>query len=276
LNQHRRVPPRLFFLHVPKTAGTSLIRHCERDFWPGAVYELPDNDRALEGLPRIASEWPILCGHQSFPFADALRPDHVVSMLREPVMRCVSAYEYVLRTPNHPLHIQFQYKGRPRPIRDVACDAELSFHFGDMQTRMIGADFDMSGIHVDASSSRFHDRMRTGELAHADGTTFARAARRLTLMPFVGISDRFRSSLELFARVYGVPLPQQVEHLKHAPVQAVDDRLAAYTTDDIALLRAMNDFDSRLYDEACSIFAHRLADQENPSRGKAKSLTQSA
>jgi hypothetical protein len=145
----------------------------ERDWWPGDVLELPDNTLALASLTSSRVEMhPILCGHQSYPFAVTLRPGGVITMLREPVMRCISAYEYVLRTPHHRLYTRFRTPAGARSIRDVASDPDLSFHFGDMQTRMIGAEFDVRPLAITTTLTasllyQLEDRMSEGEAAPA-------------------------------------------------------------------------------------------------------------
>jgi hypothetical protein len=101
----------IFFIHVPKTAGTSFRIAAEmrlegrvlRDYGPKAtdtsdaimehVYRHPDK----EALARVIAERSIgmICGHVPYEtYAHLVVPERVVVFLREPVQRVVSEFHH--------------------------------------------------------------------------------------------------------------------------------------------------------------------------------------
>jgi len=101
----------IIFLHLPKTAGSTLGAIVKRQYPPEAVYlryagpgigpfqeilALPEPQRARLRL---------LMGHLPFGIHETLpRPARYVTILREPVERVVSHYYFVRRRPDHHLH----------------------------------------------------------------------------------------------------------------------------------------------------------------------------
>ena len=93
--------PRLFFLHIPKTAGTTLAALLEqrfhaddaiprRLFGKNALYVTADD---LAGRLDEARAYPLVRGHYAGPLRERFFADYVgVTVLREPRARVVSLY----------------------------------------------------------------------------------------------------------------------------------------------------------------------------------------
>ena len=83
------------FLHVPKTAGTSLTGMLAANFAAERVYR-PKPHGELKG--RAADEladFDFICGHFDWSELEAIPgPKRIVSLLREPVQRVLSLYWY--------------------------------------------------------------------------------------------------------------------------------------------------------------------------------------
>ncbi len=101
----------LIFLHIPKTAGTTLNRIIEWQYSPLAIFTMdPYRIRATaERLKRLPEghrrRLRVVRGHlfygiHEFPPQGAT----YITMLREPVARVLSACYFILRRPLHPLH----------------------------------------------------------------------------------------------------------------------------------------------------------------------------
>ena len=90
----------LVFLHVPKTAGTSMIELLSRNFAADEVLRVHNTHRAVSDLAgdidiAIAEGKRFICGH--FPYAAVAHlGDEIdlVTMLRDPVRRIASLYKF--------------------------------------------------------------------------------------------------------------------------------------------------------------------------------------
>lgn len=112
-------PPRLFtfFIHLPKTAGTSFKTACIQALGPRLawwVHKIPpdagqhgiDYYTELQGLiPRIGVDLEMCGGHVTFSMLPPEIRDQalLISMLREPVARALSFFAYLWDHPQHPL-----------------------------------------------------------------------------------------------------------------------------------------------------------------------------
>src|SRR5438876_9418941 len=101
----------LIFLHIPKTAGTTLNRIIEWQYSPFAIFTMdPYRIRATaERLKRLPEgrrrRLRVVRGHLFFGIHEFLPQGATyITMLREPVARFLSSYYFILRRPLHPLH----------------------------------------------------------------------------------------------------------------------------------------------------------------------------
>ena len=103
---HACGPEALFFVHIPKCAGSSFRLVLKRWFGPGALFLDTHDERALRtavGRTRVPPR--AIAGHIPFGLHDglSLRPCYV-SLVRHPLDRFISLYKHARRTLGHPLH----------------------------------------------------------------------------------------------------------------------------------------------------------------------------
>jgi len=110
---------KIFFMHIPKTAGTSFRRFLERSMRErGARVSLREKDgiwsetsESYAGYDEFVSErgaalrsFDLVCGHYPFHVARLLSPDSVIiTVLRDPLARCLSHVKHQMaleRTTN--------------------------------------------------------------------------------------------------------------------------------------------------------------------------------
>lgn len=154
--------PLFFFLHVPKTGGASLRLALGQMFYPHFVY-LTQNEE-LKKLPRNLKTWSdpryyrnyaLLGGHiaRNHPVVDPknlARPIVYMSIMRDPVRRVVSFYDFTRRRPAHPMREHTMNKTlleavtQPSPFRERCTQDQLRFVFGtkdeDEAERMLQRD----------------------------------------------------------------------------------------------------------------------------------------
>lgn len=133
----------LIFLHLPKTAGSTLHKIIERQYKSKSIYSI-DNFRTQESaaefksLPEAQrSEIQVLKGHMRFGLHEYLpQPSSYITILREPVDRVISHYYYVLRKPNHYLYEQVTSKNMT--LKDYVSSG-ITRELDNSQTRLLSS-----------------------------------------------------------------------------------------------------------------------------------------
>jgi hypothetical protein len=213
----------LIFLHIPKTAGTTLNRIIESQYNPFAIYTIdPYGIRAtVERLKKLSEarrrRFRVVRGHLSYGVHQFLPQGATyITMLRDPVARVLSAYHFVLRRPLNPLH--WKLKRERLSLEDclrVFPDRQ------NLQCRMI------AGV-----ENREIDDERLLELAKENLTNS---------FSVVGICERFEESLSLISAKFGwdVPFYENQRVSKNQPL--VEPQL-------VHLIRQHNRLDDELYE----------------------------
>jgi hypothetical protein len=166
--------PILVFVHVRKTAGTTLRRIIRRQYPRGTVWE-SDNDTPPRLSPEMFAGMRVLQGH--FPFgihARLPRPVTYITLLRDPVERALSVYYFMRRRPLHALH--------PLSLRlpvDEFFDA-AGPDAANEQTRYLSGHLDPGPASVETALHNLRDRFAA-----------------------FGLDERFDESLLLFRRRLG-------------------------------------------------------------------------
>lgn len=100
--------PVLIFMHLPKTAGHTLLSILTKQYGTQVVLPLYDSTfgEEIKEIPHAQiDEAAVILGHFYFGIHTILaRPSIYITMLREPVERVISHYYYVQRDPSHYLH----------------------------------------------------------------------------------------------------------------------------------------------------------------------------
>ncbi len=258
-----RSGPVIIFLHIGKTAGTSLRRILRRQFPPSEVLVIrkkilrslfpytgrPNREQTLDyfaNLPDEERERPsLIIAHTIYGLHRFVsRPSNYITLLRDPVALTISQYNYVARTPSHPLHARAASK-------NVTLD-----------------DYVRSGTTLEADNSQ--TRALSGDIVTPFGgcteemleTAKANIERHF---PVVGLTERFDESLLLLGRTFGWTnlyyVPQNV-----TPVHRKEPVPAATRT----LIEEQNHFDLELHAWANARFEEAIrgdpAHEENLDR----------
>jgi len=101
----------LFFLHIPKTAGSTLHKIIERQYSCDEIFTIhgvnPQKhiDEFKKWSPVDKNRIKVVKGHMNFGLHESMTKSATyITMLRNPIDRAISTYYYVLRSPSHHLH----------------------------------------------------------------------------------------------------------------------------------------------------------------------------
>jgi len=222
-----------FFIHIPKTAGSTMLQIIESQYPKGTVLSFREtrigNEERACRVTAIGPEIQIVAGHLHYGLAQLFgRECRPFTMLRDPTERMISLYYYISREPMHPQHETFKR-------------GEISFETVARRHGRAQACF-IAGV-------RQKDTCPDDELLN-------RAKHILEkVIVCAGLTERFDESLLVYNRILGWNVRSYVRAnvTKNRPAQ---DSLAP---SDIAIIRECSRVDQQLYDFAKGLFEKHIA-----------------
>lgn len=230
--------PILCFLHLPRTGGTTINRMLKYAFGNRAIFhaDLVADHGGEAGLATaLGRGWGLdpaallIAGHYGVAHplvVHAKRPVCIAAVLRQPLERIVSLYDYIRGTPDHPEHAALGGMTLNQALEDVPAFAA---HCRDAQLRTLFNATDQVGI---AAALRRHPYL-LGRMEALD--SFAERLLGAFGLTLGGTLPRFNEK----------PALPQV-----APARSQPDYAAA-----LARLRAWNQAEAAFYARLPSIFA---------------------
>lgn len=227
------------FLHIPKTAGDTLMVILWRQYRDtGGYLEVPDphrvpgsstaEDPSFENVKRLvrqssSKQFRLIYGHMPFGIHEAVaRPARYFTMVRRPVERALSHYYYVKREPEHVLH------------REVT-ESGMTLH-----------DYVTSGIATELSNGQTALLAGEEQGAPSSDTALLRRARANIEANFAaaGLTEDFDRSIVLFKLLLGWEQPVAYEAANvtvgRPPASAISEKT-------IEEIKAQNQLDEALY-----------------------------
>jgi hypothetical protein len=237
----------LIFLHIPKTAGTTLNRIIEWQYNPVSIFTVdPHRIRATVARFKTFSEqrrrrFRVVRGHLLYGIHEFLPQGATyITMLRDPVARVLSSYAFILRRPLHPLHRKL--KASRLGVEDFI---RMTLHRQNLQCRFI------SGIGVGPD---------------CDEGALELAKENLTRsFHIVGLCERFQESLCLMMAAFGWKVPFYTN-------RKVTKKRPSIESNVIDMIREYNRFDLQLYDFVWKSFEEKLRRNTDVIRGGLASL----
>src|SRR5262249_17956336 len=228
----------LIFLHIPKTAGTTLNRIIEWQYSPLAIFTMdPHRIRAtaerFQRLPEARRRrFQVVRGHLFYGIHEFLPQGATyITLLRDPVSRLLSSYYFVLRRPLNPLHRKLKKEGLS--IEDCI---RLFPDRNNTQCRFIAGVKDLAS-----------DDERLLEMAKEN---------LIKSFSVVGICERFEESLVLISKTFGWELSIYENHKVAKSRPKVDPQLAE-------VIREYNRLDVELYEFGKELFEENLRKNED-------------
>jgi hypothetical protein len=232
-------PDHILFLHIPKTAGSTLHTVIQRNYkaselylyngirYPNHLFELPEQKRA---------SIKVLKGHVPFGRHGQLSNGtfEYFTMLRDPVARVISHYNQLLRSKGH--HFYEEWEKHQYTLEELMNNGKL-IYLNDMMVRMI-------------SGKLYEPWDAIGE------EEYQLALKNIDEHFFLaGVQYHFDAFLLMLCDHYHWKYP----YYRKQQVARAAQKKAVVTEATIAAIREHNKYDQRLYELVRKKFEDRIA-----------------
>ena len=257
------VKTQTYFLHIPKTAGTSLRLVIEEQFPRDRIAPFSYMHELAEVVKRDKNElahYSFFAGHLGHTLISLLpQAPRVITMIREPVSRTISRFKNLMRNRAKRSVGYERFLNPEVTIEDFLSFPPMRRLITNFQVRNLALDFDLTKRYHDDDGQEMlpkQAKLLSYTPTHmSDDELLTKAKQRLTSFDFVGITDRFAESMELLLATFGWTTAMDTPHLNALP----DSRLTEQTLsrETLAKIEGYTRLDAELYRFATELFEQR-------------------
>lgn len=242
--------PKLYFMHIPKTAGTSL-RIWLRDFFRDDAWLPCHITPELETKsPEEINSASFYSGHFGLKILDYIdQPISTITWLRDPVHRTISTYLY-----------------QKKELENLITIAEESGKHGWIDFYSRAQNMTLPELVESSIYHGFNDNLQTRSLAglfQQPGKTFITsetlelAKAKLQELDFFGICEWMSPSADLYCHRFGCfRRPMDLHHNHTNSLKS--DFFETFSEQDRRVIEHSERFDRALYEFACQLFTSRF------------------
>lgn len=227
----------LCFIHIPKTAGTTLTSILESKFDRDQIFPEAFLRNIKDYTPEQLAAFRLFRGHFSHAIGGRLlRSPQMVTMLRDPVERAISAYEFmktcIIVNPQAAIT---QQKARSLPLKDYIRDPAIS------------------GV-INGQTRQLAGRVWQGDIRETNPDWLEAAQAHLAEFAFVGLTEQFNESMDLLNYTFGWSPLQQIQQLMVGRKRLKREQL---TDEELEIILEHNQLDLALYNYGKTLFEQR-------------------
>jgi hypothetical protein len=251
---------RLYYIHIPKTAGTTLISLLDMHFGideicPAQLW------RELAELPTESlSAYRLFRGHFGGNGLGHFLPNppKCITMLRKSIPTALSRYEFILREPGIPVHklVNSQQMSFSEFVKHPETRPQIS----NIMVRNLSFDLDTDpndqAVFPAMESQRYVKKwIKNHQLQLKPEQKLERAKAKLKECVFFGLAERFDESMALMSHTFGWHPVEKIQRLR---VSAGRSQRDAIPTGIFREVEELNELDIELYYHAERLFEEKL------------------
>lgn len=137
----------IYFLHIPKTAGTSATLfldqlYSKEQIFPYQRWDHLFNQNSVKKAKKLINDpkYKFFRGHFAC-HPDFVRNKFVFTMLRNPITRTISQYKHILRSPNDNWTWPTFLKKPDETLKEILTDPSRASYITNLQVRYLSSDY---------------------------------------------------------------------------------------------------------------------------------------
>ena len=251
----------VYFLHIPKTAGTTLTTLLDSHFDLDSITKAQVWQKLLQNGPHDFSKYRLIRGHFGYGLHRVLPKKPIyITMLREPIERTISFYHHMCTDPLTNNWVK-DFLSKSDKLSDLIYDTDKKLVFANEQTRHIALDLDVLSItkHLDKDKLNNFFYESISEFISPDITDdklLSMAKQHLLEFTFFGLTERFDDSLFLLCYTFGWRPIHNVQKEMVLPGRPLREEFSKDVIDKIVECTKL---DAELYAYARSLFEDRFS-----------------
>ena len=253
-----------YFLHIPKTAGTSLSTFLETNYRTEKWLKAYDIEELLTFSPEEINSYQCFHGHfGTLLFSLLNKPVTTITMLRAPVDHLISliyfSKKWLSESPEiddnfSDEEVKFNNLLQNRSLEEILDSPKFKIYLSNLQSRYLGCELNLDNVRN--APLKFLEVL-TQQEKDMD-MVVAKAKERLDQMAIVGITERFNDSCDLICDFLNIKPPKIYPQLNVTPKQ-----YKVKTSDEISpelanKIREINKYDIEVYEYGKKIFERQM------------------
>lgn len=249
--------PSIYFLHVPKTGGGTVLSVLRKHYSDREYYRPLDREGPFRLTAAQLSEFRLFTGHQLYGFEQLLpKPVTTITIFREPRQRILSLYNHIWRSPRHHLHKRFVEKSVS--LEQFLADKNLSGYTHSIYANVLGTPLDFRFLSRRRHNQNIEPCIATMELRSLTNSLpidlkVEIAKYRIEELTLIGITEHMEESINAITTALNLPPATCIPKTNKTPDNE-GIMMETMTLAELAALEEFTEYDEPVYRLACEKF----------------------